>query len=65
MGILDPTTRADLPDDGPSDDELRVQQARRDMPPIEAIFNLEDFERVAKDVLAKTAWAYYEVRAGS
>lgn len=63
MGILDPETRSDLPDDGPSDDELRVQQARRDMPPVEAMFNLEDFEKVAKDVLAKTAWAYYEVRA--
>lgn len=30
------------------------------MPPIEAMYNLEDFETVAKDVLAKTSWAYYE-----
>lgn len=29
------------------------------MPPLEAVLNLDDFERVAQQVLSRAGWGYY------
>lgn len=42
-----------------TEDEKRVRNAREDMPPLEGMINLQDFEELAEKVLSKTAWAYY------
>lgn len=42
-----------------TDDEKRVRNAREEMPPVDAMLNLQDFEELAEKVLSKTAWAYY------
>jgi len=40
-------------------DEERRQQAIERMPILEQCYNLMDFEAVARNVMKKTAWAYY------
>ncbi|KAJ4486303.1 FMN-dependent dehydrogenase-domain-containing protein [Lentinula aciculospora] len=40
-------------------DELRVEQAMKNRPPLNRIINLADIEDVAKQVLSYRAWAYY------
>jgi L-lactate dehydrogenase (cytochrome) len=42
-----------------TEDEKRVRNAREEMPPVDAMLNLQDFEELAEKVLSKTAWAYY------
>lgn len=59
VGILDPASVEEFTAHGVSDDERRVDQARKTMVPLEGIINLDDFERVAKDVLSIGAWGYY------
>ncbi|KAB8069332.1 FMN-dependent dehydrogenase-domain-containing protein [Aspergillus leporis] len=36
----------------------RAERIKR-MPPLQACYNLMDFETIARDVMKKTAWAYY------
>lgn len=36
----------------------RLERVKR-MPPLAACYNLMDFEAVARQVMKKTAWAYY------
>ncbi|KAG8833853.1 Cytochrome b2, mitochondrial precursor [Serendipita sp. 399] len=45
------------------EEQRRIERAREAMPPLSAIVNLHDFERVAKQVLSSTAWAYYSSAA--
>lgn len=40
-------------------EEAARQERIKDMPLLEACYNLTDFESVAKQVMKKTAWAYY------
>ncbi|CAA7266569.1 unnamed protein product [Cyclocybe aegerita] len=40
-------------------DEIRVEQARKRMPPLIRILNLTDMENVARQILSHKAWAYY------
>ncbi|KAF8203685.1 FMN-dependent dehydrogenase-domain-containing protein [Pholiota molesta] len=40
-------------------DELRVEQARKRMPPLDRILSLSDMENVARQVLSHKALAYY------
>lgn len=59
LGPVDPTT---VTKKGPrplTEDEKRVRNAREEMPPVDAMLNLQDFEELAEKVLSKTAWAYY------
>jgi L-lactate dehydrogenase (cytochrome) len=44
-------------------DERDRQERIKRMPPLEQCFNLLDFEAVAKNVMKKTAWAYYSSAA--
>jgi L-lactate dehydrogenase (cytochrome) len=41
----------------PEEKERQDRIAR--MPPLEQCYNMMDFEAVARNVLKKTAWAYY------
>ncbi|KAJ3517377.1 hypothetical protein NLJ89_g549 [Agrocybe chaxingu] len=40
-------------------DEIRVELARKRMPPLIRILNLTDIENVARQILSHKAWAYY------
>ena len=42
-----------------SADEADRQERIKQMPPLEACYNLMDFESVARQVMKKPAWAYY------
>ncbi len=42
-----------------SPEEKERQERIQRMPPLEQCFNLMDFEAVARNVMKKTAWAYY------
>ncbi|KAE9398745.1 hypothetical protein BT96DRAFT_920627 [Gymnopus androsaceus JB14] len=44
-------------------DELRVEQAMKQRPPLNRILNLSDMEEVAKQVLPYKTWAYYRSAA--
>lgn len=46
-----------------SPEEKARQQRIKDMPKLEACYNLMDFEAVARYVMKKTAWAYYSSAA--
>jgi len=42
-----------------SPEEKARQELIKMMPPLEQCYNLMDFEAVARNVMKKTAWAYY------
>lgn len=42
-----------------SEEELRIEEMKVKIPPIERIFNLSDFEAVAKQVLPKSTFTFY------
>jgi L-lactate dehydrogenase (cytochrome) len=44
-------------------DEKRVAENEKNKPPLSQMYNLFDFEHVARHVLTKTAWAYYSSAA--
>lgn len=50
-------------DDPPNEMELKRRQMVKAMPDIGQIYNLHDFEYVAKHTMERTAWAYYSLGA--
>ncbi|QRW19033.1 FMN-dependent alpha-hydroxy acid dehydrogenase [Rhizoctonia solani] len=58
VGTVDPTT---LPAQLTqlTAEELRIKEARANLPSPEAAINLADIEKLAQTVLTQTAWAYY------
>ncbi|CUS21753.1 LAQU0S03e10000g1_1 [Lachancea quebecensis] len=42
-----------------SEEDLRIRESKRNLPPLGLIFNLSDFEAVAKEVLPKSTYAYF------
>lgn len=58
IGSLDPAT---VPKDltGPSEEDIRIAEARAKLPPPSAVLNLVEMEELAKSVLTSTAWGYY------
>lgn len=48
---------------GDLEEEERIRREREAMPPVAAMVNLRDFEKVAERVLSRTAWAYYSSSA--
>lgn len=40
-------------------DELRVEKAMKERPPISRVLNTREMEEIAKKVLSYKAWAYY------
>jgi L-lactate dehydrogenase (cytochrome) len=59
LGPVDPTTVKSKAPRPLTEDERRIRNAREQMPPLDAMINLYDFEIEAEKVLSKTAWAYY------
>ncbi|TIC03141.1 hypothetical protein E3Q16_03226 [Wallemia mellicola] len=58
LGAVDPTTLPDIQEEE-SDEQRRVRTARENIPPLGAMVSLEDFEKLATDILPNTAYAYY------
>lgn len=58
LGAVDPTTLPDIQEEE-SDEQRRVRSARKHIPPLGAMVSLEDFEKLATDILPNTAYAYY------
>ncbi|KAK6076205.1 glycolate oxidase [Seiridium cupressi] len=59
LGPVDPTTMPAPEENIMSEDELRRQAAREEMPEAHNLHLLQDFEHWAERVLSGTAWAYY------
>ncbi|KZT70521.1 hypothetical protein DAEQUDRAFT_725456 [Daedalea quercina L-15889] len=62
IGPVDPAT---MPEDvnQPTEEEIRIAEAREKLPPPSAAINLHDIEILAEKVLTRTAWAYYRSTA--
>lgn len=62
LGPIDPAT---MPVDAnqPTEEELRIAEARKHIPSPSAVINLDEIEDIAKKVLTTTAWAYYRSTA--
>lgn len=58
IGLVDPKTLI-MEQKQESEADRRRREARENLPPVGVILNLDDFERVAKDILSDQAWAYY------
>jgi L-lactate dehydrogenase (cytochrome) len=59
LGPVDPLTMPEVEDLGPTDEEKRIEQARKSMPGADAMLLIDDFEVWAEKVLSGTAWNYY------
>lgn len=64
LGPVDPAT---LPvvDVEPTEEEERIEAARKTLPPAESMLLLSDFEEWAERVLTATGWNYYRSAADS
>lgn len=59
LGQLDPATVKEKAPEELTERERRRRRALDDLPPVGAMLNLDDFERVARSILTDQAWAYY------
>ncbi|KAK6224090.1 hypothetical protein LQW54_000237 [Pestalotiopsis sp. IQ-011] len=59
LGPVDPTTMPAPEEKEVTEDELRREEARAEMPEAHNLFLLQDFEYWAERVLTGTAWSYY------
>jgi L-lactate dehydrogenase (cytochrome) len=64
LGPVDPLTMPEVVDLGPTDEEKRIEQARKGMPGADAMLLIDDFEVWAEKVLSGTAWNYYRSAGG-
>ncbi|KAL7419080.1 hypothetical protein Q5752_005916 [Cryptotrichosporon argae] len=64
LGPVDPTT-VPAGADEPTDEERQIEQARKSLPPADAMLLLSDFEVWAEKVLSGTGWNYYKSAADS
>lgn len=63
LGPVDPTTVPEPEETEPTEEEKRIEEARKTLPPVDAMFLLDDFEEWAEKVLNGTAWNYYKSAA--
>lgn len=64
LGPVDPSTLPEI-DDEPSEEDLRIEQARKYLPSVDGMHLLGDFEEWAEKVLSGTGWNYYKSAADS
>ena len=57
---MDPTTIPETLDEGPTEEEKRIEEARKGMPGVDGMLLVHDFEDWAEKVLSGTAWNYYK-----
>ncbi|EJU06457.1 hypothetical protein DACRYDRAFT_44583 [Dacryopinax primogenitus] len=62
IGIVDPAT-VPVVEVVKTEDELRVEEARKNIKNINLLINLDDIEEVAHQVLSKIGWSYYRSTA--
>ncbi|KZT10355.1 uncharacterized protein LAESUDRAFT_644780, partial [Laetiporus sulphureus 93-53] len=62
LGPVDPATMPQVVY-RPTEEELRIAEARKLLPPPSAALNLRDIEILSEKVLTRTAWAYYRSTA--
>lgn len=64
IGPVDPTT---IPKDlsGPTEEDERIEEARKHLPGVDAMLLASDFEFWAEKVLSGTGWNYYKSAADS
>ncbi len=60
LGPVDPTTIPATIDTGPTEEEQRIEEARKTMPGADSMLLVQDFEDWAEKVLSGTAWNYYK-----
>jgi L-lactate dehydrogenase (cytochrome) len=65
IGLVDPRTIPKEIEEQLTQDELRVKQARENIPPLSTILTLQDMESLAEKLLPTKAWAYYRSDADS
>ncbi|SCU79157.1 LANO_0A05270g1_1 [Lachancea nothofagi CBS 11611] len=46
-----------------SEEEIRISEQRKKLPPLSRIFNLSDFESIAREILPRSTFAYYATGA--
>ncbi|WVQ99149.1 hypothetical protein IAU59_006281 [Kwoniella sp. CBS 9459] len=63
IGPVDPLSMPEPEDEEPSEEDLRIEQARKEMPPADAMLLVDDFEQWGEKVLSGTAWNYYKSAA--
>jgi hypothetical protein len=59
LGPIDPSTVPEQNDE-PTEEELKMKEARKEMPGVDSMLLLDDFEEWAEKVLSGTAWNYYK-----
>lgn len=59
LGPIDPDTLPASEEQELTEDEVRQQEAREQLPPAASMLLVQDFEYWAERVLSTTAWAYY------
>ncbi|KZT55327.1 mitochondrial fmn-dependent dehydrogenase [Calocera cornea HHB12733] len=62
LGVVDPATLPQV-EAVQTEDEIRVEQARKNIPNINLMINLNDIEEEAHSVLSKIGWSYYRSTA--
>lgn len=63
LGPVDPATLPAIEEVELSEEEIKRQEAREEMPGPESMLLLSDFEVWAERVLSNVAWAYYRSAA--
>ncbi|WVR07303.1 hypothetical protein IAU60_004344 [Kwoniella sp. DSM 27419] len=63
VGPVDPLTVPEPEDTGPTEEEKRIEAARKELPQLDAMLLVQDFEEWAEKVLSGTAWNYYKSAA--
>lgn len=63
LGPVDPLTVPAAQDAEPTEEEKRIEAARKEMPDVHSMLLLDDFEYWGQKVLSGTAWAYYRSAA--
>ncbi|WWD01546.1 hypothetical protein V866_008491 [Kwoniella sp. B9012] len=64
LGPVDPLSMPEVVEEL-SDEDRRIAEARKRLPPVDAMLLLQDFEDWGEKVLSGTAWAYYRSAADS
>ncbi|CAD6567280.1 MAG: Cytochrome b2, mitochondrial precursor [Tremellales sp. Tagirdzhanova-0007] len=63
LGPVDPTSIPETLETGPTEEEMRIEEARKEMPRADSMLLVQDFEEWAEKVLSGTAWNYYKSAA--
>ncbi|WWC89600.1 uncharacterized protein L201_004525 [Kwoniella dendrophila CBS 6074] len=63
LGPVDPTTMPEPIEEEPTEEEIRIKEARKLLPPVDSLLLVNDFEDWAEKVLSGTAWNYYKSAA--